>query len=73
MRRRTSRLEHKENMAHQLLILGLLAEGPKHGYQIKKLMREISGRFTTIDTSSIYYPLTQLEKEGFLEKRVGRS
>ena len=46
------------------LILGLLAEQPRHGYQIEKLIedREMR-RWTEVGFSSIYYVLDKLEKK----------
>jgi DNA-binding PadR family transcriptional regulator len=54
----------------ELLLLGLLREGPKHGYEIKKKIKEILSLFSGVDLRSIYYPLRVLEKKGFLEKRI---
>ncbi len=56
----------------ELVILGLLKDGPKHGYEIKKLLRNVLKIFTTVDTESIYYPLKALQKKGFLEKEITR-
>jgi DNA-binding PadR family transcriptional regulator len=55
-------------IAHELILLGLLKESPKHGYEIKKEVREIFALFAGIDLSSIYYPLRVLEKKGFIAK-----
>lgn len=63
----------KETIARNLMLLGLLKDGPKHGYEIKKLVDEVISGFTGISSQSIYYPLTELEKKGFLTKAVGRS
>lgn len=59
-------------MMQDLLLLGLLKEGPKHGYEIKKVIEEVLSTFTNIDSKSIYYPLRRLEKKGLLLKRLGR-
>lgn len=59
-------------MMQDLLLLGLLAEGPKHGYEIKKLMDQVLSTFTNVDSKSIYYPLSRLEKKGLLTKKAGR-
>jgi len=56
-------------MEQELLILGLLKERPKHGYEIKK---EILFLFAGIDVRSIYYPLKILERRGLLIKRVSK-
>ena len=55
-------------LSQELVLLGLLMDGPKHGYQLKKLVQKIQGLFASIDTKSIYYPLKVLEREGFIEK-----
>ncbi|MBM3249579.1 MAG: PadR family transcriptional regulator [Candidatus Omnitrophica bacterium] len=58
---------------HELLFLGLLREGPKHGYDIKIKIREILSIFAGIDLKSVYYPLRILEKRGLVTKRKIKS
>ena len=60
-------------MTQELVLLGLLEEGPKHGYEIKGLIAKIIATFTSIETKSIYYSLRQMEKEGLVAKRVSRA
>jgi len=55
---------------HELLLLGLLKESPKHGYDIKIKIQEILSLFAGVDLKSIYYPLRVLEKKGLVAKRV---
>lgn len=57
----------------ELLFLGLLQDGPKHGYQLKKLMREISATFTGLKTDSIYYPLKKMLSDGLVTQTVNRA
>ncbi len=57
---------------HELILLGLLKESPKHGYEIKKKIREILFLFAGIDLKSIYYPLGVFEKEGLVVKHIER-
>lgn len=57
----------------ELLLLGLVKESPKHGYEIKKKIKEIFSLFAGIDLKSIYYPLSVLEKKGLLVKRISKS
>ncbi|WP_019776761.1 PadR family transcriptional regulator [Streptococcus sobrinus] len=46
------------------LILGLLAEQPRHGYQIEKLIEDRGmRRWAEVGFSSIYYVLDKLEKK----------
>ena len=54
----------------ELLLLGLLRESPKHGYEIKTRIREILFLFAGIELKSIYYPLRVMEKSGLIEKKV---
>jgi len=54
----------------ELILLGLLKKGPKHGYQIKKEIKEILSLFAGIELKSIYYPLSILEKKGLVVKRT---
>jgi DNA-binding PadR family transcriptional regulator len=56
----------------ELLFLGLLKAGPKHGYRIKKEIKEILSLFAGLDLKSIYYPLRILEKKGLLVKRASK-
>lgn len=56
----------------KLLLLGLLKESPKHGYEIKKKIKDILSTFAGVELKSIYYPLNKLEKEGYLAKRITR-
>lgn len=57
---------------HELLFLGLLKDGPKHGYEIKRLIDEELFPFVGLKIKSIYYPLKQMEKLGLIQKDVGR-
>ncbi|MBU1122163.1 MAG: PadR family transcriptional regulator [Candidatus Omnitrophota bacterium] len=54
----------------KLIILGILKEGPKHGYQIKKIIQNKLGLFSSFDNKSIYYPLKVMEKKGFIQKET---
>lgn len=57
---------------HELLFLGLLAEGPKHGYEIKRQIEEELALEIGLKIKSIYYPLKKLEEGGLIEKETGR-
>ena len=57
---------------HQLLFLGLLMEGPKHGYDIKRQIEEELAPFIGLNLKSIYYPLARLEELGLIAKETGR-
>lgn len=58
---------------NELLLLGLLKDSPKHGYEIKLKIQEIGSLFAGIDFKSIYYPLRVLEKKGLVTKRANKS
>ncbi len=58
---------------HELMLLGLLKENPKHGYEIKKEIKEIFSLFAGINLKSIYYPLRILEEKGLVLKRAVKS
>ncbi|MDI6606305.1 MAG: PadR family transcriptional regulator [Candidatus Omnitrophota bacterium] len=58
---------------HELLLLGLLRESPKHGYDIKIKIEEILFLFAGVDLKSVYYPLKVLEKKGLVAKRITKS
>jgi len=56
----------------ELLLLGLLREAPKHGYEIKTKIRQILSIFAGVQLKSIYYPLRVLEKKKLVLKRAGK-
>jgi len=56
----------------ELILLGLLRQSPKHGYEIKIKVRQILSLFAGVELKSIYYPLKVLEKKGLLTKRAGK-
>ena len=52
----------------ELLILGLIAEMPRHGYELEGIIEERAMReWTRIGFSSIYYVLGKLEKRGLIK------
>jgi len=57
---------------NELLFLGLLAEGPKHGYEIKRQLQEDLSPHIGLQIKSIYYPLRKMESTGLIEKEIGR-
>jgi DNA-binding PadR family transcriptional regulator len=56
----------------ELLLLGLLRQGQKHGYDIKIKVRQILSLFAGIQVKSIYYPLRILEQKGLIDKKIGK-
>ena len=57
---------------NEFLFLGLLAEGPKHGYEIKRQLEEDLSPNIGLQIKSIYYPLQKMESTGLIEKEIGR-
>ncbi len=57
---------------HEMLFLGLLMEGPKHGYEIKRQIEEELFPFVGLKIKSIYYPLKKMEQLELVNKDVGR-
>lgn len=49
------------------VILGMLAEGQKHGYEIKKRIRKALGKTGDINFGSIYYGLKSLTANGYVD------
>jgi len=56
-----------------LMFLGLLQEGPKHGYEIKKELNNVVSQFTGTVIKSVYYPLKRLEEKGMVSRSVARA
>jgi DNA-binding PadR family transcriptional regulator len=51
-----------------LVILGLLRKRPLYGYEIKHVIEDHMGDWTSIAFGSIYFALGKLADEGFIEK-----
>jgi DNA-binding PadR family transcriptional regulator len=55
----------------ELAILSLIAERPRHGYEIENVIEERGMReWTEIGFSSIYYLLKKLEQQGLVEGQL---
>jgi len=58
----------------ELAVLGLVAEQPRHGYEIEQVIEERGmRRWTEIGFSSIYFLLKKLELDGFIEGRLEKT
>ncbi len=55
-------------MSTRLVILGVLRQRPLHGYEIKQIIEEHMGDWTSIAFGSIYFALDRLATEGMIEK-----
>ena len=57
----------------ELAILSLIAQQPRHGYEIEQVIEERGMRdWTEVGFSSIYYLLNKLEKDNLIEGHVER-
>src|SRR6267154_5372008 len=52
----------------ELAVLGLLAEQPRHGYDLKKRLSETLGPLWGISFGSLYPALRRLERSGAIEE-----
>lgn len=58
---------------NEQLILGILTEGPQHGYHIEQVITERGMRqWSDIGFSSIYYILDKLEKKGLTDSKSSK-
>jgi DNA-binding PadR family transcriptional regulator len=58
----------------ELAVLSLVAEQPRHGYEIERVIEERGMReWTEIGFSSIYYLLKKLEREGLIEGQLAET
>ena len=58
----------------ELLVLGLVAEMPRHGYELEQAIEERGMReWTRIGFSSIYYVLNRLEQKGLIKADIPAS
>ncbi|NQU18965.1 PadR family transcriptional regulator [bacterium] len=60
-------------LEQELVILGLLKDKPRHGYEIKKQINDFLTYFTGLEYESTYYSLSSLEKKGIVKKTVASS
>jgi DNA-binding PadR family transcriptional regulator len=65
----------ERNMTNaELAIISLIAEQPRHGDEIERVIEQRGMReWTEIGFSSIYYLLKKLEREGLIEGRLERA
>jgi len=58
----------------ELTILSLIAEQPRHGYDIEQVIEQRGMRdWTEVGFSSIYFLLNKLEKDGMVKSRLEQS
>lgn len=61
-------LMRKRSEALELTILGLLAQGPMHGYELRKRMLSVLGPFRGLAFSVLYPQLHRMMEEGSIEE-----
>ena len=60
-------------MYNELVILGLLMEGPRHGYELLRLIRERGmHEYINLAASSMYKTLERLQAQGHIEAHLER-
>jgi DNA-binding PadR family transcriptional regulator len=53
-----------------LILLGLLRQGPLHGYELHRIVRAHGELYTDLKKANLYYLLDRLTKEGYLSVQV---
>jgi DNA-binding PadR family transcriptional regulator len=57
-------------MSFKYALLGLLADGPRHGYELKTLYEEQLVPSTTLNIGQVYPALERLKRDGWVEYDV---
>ncbi|MCM2575956.1 PadR family transcriptional regulator [Streptomyces meridianus] len=52
----------------ELAILGFLAEGPLHGYQLRRRIAQLSGHSRPVSDGSLYPAINRLVRAGWLDR-----
>lgn len=60
-------------LEQELVLLGLLRDKPRHGYEIKKQLNDFYSYFPGLAYKSIYYSLNTLEHKDIVKKTVTSS
>ncbi|MEZ5338973.1 MAG: PadR family transcriptional regulator [bacterium] len=65
----------KDVKIRDLVVLGLLSDSPRYGYEIKMIIDNVMSHIVDISSGSLYYGLKKLENNGFVREtgteRVG--
>lgn len=66
----------KNAKLRDIVVLGLLHEQPRYGYEVKMIIDHVMSHFLDVSSGSLYYGLKKLQQEGFIEEttieKVGR-
>lgn len=59
-----------------IVVLGLLSEQPRYGYEIKMIIDHVMTHFLDVSSGSLYYGIKKLQQDGLIEEttieKVGR-
>lgn len=67
-------MKQKSLTSSELLVLGLVSEMPRHGYELEHIIEKRGMReWTQIGFSSIYFVLGKLEKKGLINAEIPAS
>jgi len=69
----TKRTTHLLTGTLDVLVLSVLADGPRHGYGVARRIEERSGGTLTVEEGSLYPALHRMLKGGFIEADWGIS
>lgn len=56
----------------ELLLLGLLSEGRRHGYQMNEMLSHFAGFIGEVKSGTAYNALRRLERDSFIEASIER-
>lgn len=65
--------QKRSTMTQDLVLLGILAGGPLHGYEVCKAIEDKLTPVVGLQPRSVYYSLKKLEKEEFVSSRSART
>jgi DNA-binding PadR family transcriptional regulator len=54
----------------ELMILGFLADGPLHGYELRRRMEQLHGYARTISDGTLYPAITRLVADGLITRQT---
>ena len=54
----------------ELPILGFLAEGPLHGYELRRMVTQLSGHTRPVSDGSLYPAINRLVRDGLLDRHT---
>ena len=53
-----------------LMVLRILANGPKHGFAISRRLSEVSDEWLQVDEGSLYPALYRMEERGYVKSEI---